>query len=237
MQENGQLEDWRVTKSNDLISANYTLTLNEQRLILLCIAQVDSRKINSRIRAITAVEFSSLYGIEQRHAYEALEEAAERLWNREVVVYLENGCVEKIRWVSKSKYDKGNGRVTINFSPEIIPLLTLLNERFTSYELRYIAKLSSTYAIRIYEYLKQYARMRETVKVDLLDFKSMLELSDSYARFSNLKARILQPAIDQINEHTDLDVEWEPIREKRSVVALSFRFLQVDNKLLDDSIV
>jgi len=33
-----------VTKSNDLIEAGYSLTLNEQRLLLVAISKIDPRK-------------------------------------------------------------------------------------------------------------------------------------------------------------------------------------------------
>lgn len=214
--------NWKVTKSNELIKAGYALSLNEQRLILFCIAQIDSRKPIRRIKDVVASEFAHVYGIDTRHAYEALEDATDRLWNREVKTRFDDGRVEKIRWVSKATYHKGTGRVTVNFSPEIIPLLTLLNQRFTTYELRYIAMLTSSYSIRIYEFLKQYVNLKNTVTVDLLDFREMLALTAAYSRFSNLKARIIQPSIDQVNQHTDLSVTWLPIREKRSVVAIKF---------------
>jgi plasmid replication initiation protein len=226
------MTNWKVAKSNELVKAGYTLTLNEQRLVLFCIAQIDSRKPISRIRAVTAAAFAKAYTIETRHAYEALEDATERLWNREVKTRFDDGRVEKIRWVSKATYDKGNGRVTVNFSPEILPFLTLLNERFTSYDLRYIANLSSTYAIRIYEYLKQYVKFRNSIKVSLADFKEMLELSDSYMRFANFKARILVPSVEQLNSYTDLYVEWDEVREKRSVVAIEFRFSKAEQRQL-----
>lgn len=218
------ITNWKVTKSNELVKAGYTLTLNEQRLILFCIAQIDSRKEFSRIRAVTAVEFARAFTIETRHAYAALEDATERLWHREVKTRFDDGKVEKIRWVSKASYDKGNGRVTVNFSPEILPYLTRLQERFTTYDLRYIAGLSTSYAIRIYEYLKQYVKIRNSIRISLADFKEMLELSDSYMRFANFKARILVPTVEQLNSHTDLHVEWGEIREARSVVAIEFRF-------------
>ncbi|MGB1257499.1 MAG: replication initiation protein [Thiolinea sp.] len=225
------ITNWKVSKSNELVRAGYTLSLNEQRLILFCIAQIDSRKPISRVRAITATAFAEAYPVNLSHAYEALEDAVERLWDREVKTVLSNGRIEKIRWVSKATYDSGNGRVTINFSPEILPYLTLLNERFTSYDLRYIANLSSTYAIRIYEYLKQYVKLRNEIRVELTTFKEMLELSSAYSRFSNFKARVLLPAIEQINEHTDLVVDWEVVREKRSVVAIDFSFSRSEEAL------
>lgn len=219
---NQEVTNWKVTKSNNLIQAGYALTLNEQRLILFCIAQVDSRKPIRRIKDIVASDFANAYDIDTRHAYDALEDATYKLWNREVNTRFDDGRIEKIRWVSKATYHKGSGRVTVNFSPEIIPLLTLLTQRFTTYELRYVSKLSSSYSIRFYEYLKQYANLKKPVTVDLLDLREMLQLSGAYSRFSNLKARVIQPSIDQINNHTDLAVTWVPIREKRAVVALKF---------------
>lgn len=226
------ITNWKVTKSNDLIKAGYTLSLNEQRLILLCIAQIDSRKPVARIRSITATEFSRAYPVQLPHAYEALEDAVDRLWEREVKTVKPNGRIEKIRWVSKATYDVGSGRVIINFSPEIVPFLTLLNERFTSYDLRNVAQLTSVYAVRIYEYLKQYVKLRKEIRIELSTFKDMLELSESYARFSNFKARVLIPAMEQINEFTDLSVTWEPVKEKRTVIALDFYFSKEEQQSL-----
>ena len=217
-----ELTNWKVTKSNELIQAGYALTLNEQRLVLFCIAQIDSRKPMRRVRDIRASEFANAYGIDTRHAYEALEEATDKLWNREVKTRFDDGRIEKIRWVSMATYHKGTGRVTVNFSPEIVPLLTLLTKRFTTYELRYISKLSSSYSIRFYEYLKQHANLKKAITVDLLELREMLQLNGAYTRFSNLKARVIQPSVDQVNLHTDLAVTWVPVREKRAVVALKF---------------
>jgi len=221
--EQQELTSWKVTKSNELIQAGYALTLNEQRLVLFCIAQIDSRKPIRRIKDIVASDFAEAYGIDTRHAYEALEDATDKLWNREVKTRFGDGRIEKIRWVSMATYHKGTGRVTVNFSPEIIPLLTLLTKRFTTYELRYISKLTSSYSIRFYEYLKQYANLKKAITVDLLEFREMLQLGGTYTRFSNLKARVIQPSINQVNEYTDLAVTWLPVREKRAVVALKFK--------------
>lgn len=117
MQTNEITTNWKVTKSNDLIRAGYALTLNEQRLILFCIAQIDSRKPIRRIKDIVASEFANAYGIDTRHAYDALEDATDKLWNREVNTRFDDGRLEKIRWVSKATYHKGTGRVTVKFFP------------------------------------------------------------------------------------------------------------------------
>jgi len=39
-----ELKDFTVTKANALVQASYRLTLNEQRLVLCCVAQLDPRQ-------------------------------------------------------------------------------------------------------------------------------------------------------------------------------------------------
>jgi hypothetical protein len=65
--------------------------------------------------------------------------------------------------------------------------------------------------------------LKKTITVDLIELRDMLQLDGAYSRFSNLKARVIQPSIDQVNQYTDLAVTWLPIREKRAVVALKFK--------------
>lgn len=220
--------DWQpghstVTKSNDLIEAGYALTLNEQRLVLMAIGFIDPRKpMKNRVLTIEADDFSKAYDIERRHAYKALEEGAERLWDRSVRTYDKDLQVREVtRWVSQARYDHGKGCVTISMAPEIMPFLTLLSRRFTSYELQYIAQLSTPYAIRLYELLKQYQKIGER-EITIERLKAYLDLGGSYERFANLKARVIEPAVKQINKYTDIEVSWQPIRKKRVVVGLRF---------------
>jgi plasmid replication initiation protein len=81
--------DLLVTKHNSLIEASYKLTLNEQRLVLFCIAKLDTRKPIPRDNTftITAKEFSETFGLEEKHAYEALDDAASSLYDRDIKTY------------------------------------------------------------------------------------------------------------------------------------------------------
>lgn len=72
-----------VTKSNDLVIAAYKLTLNEQRLLLAAIAQIDPRKPMPRPITITAHDFADQYQLPVKQAYEALKEASNALYERD----------------------------------------------------------------------------------------------------------------------------------------------------------
>ena len=212
-----------VTKSNHLIEASYKLTLNEQRLILACIAQLDSRKPmpNSKL-TVRAIDFAETYGVPEHKAYEYLEEATTKLFERDIKTY-DGRSRTRFRWVDWVKYHDGEGYVSLSFTRWVAPYLTLLHKQFTSYRLVQIASLRSVYAIRLYELLMQF---KETGKreISLQKFKDRLELSDKYNRFSNLKARVIESAVKELEVKSNLLIEWEPIRKGRTVIALSFVF-------------
>ena len=102
------------------------------------------------------------------------------------------------------------------------PLLLHLKQHFTRYMLEQVLKLKSGYAIRLFELLSQFADLGyRTINVD--DFRSALMLEDKYARFSNLKRRIIDPNIEDINEKTELTAKYNVERKGRTPVKLHFR--------------
>ena len=218
-----------VTQSNDLIEAAQTLTLNEKRLVLCMVGKLDPRKpmpVRGTVE-IHADEFAELYGIESRgHIYEALDDAARGLYQRSIKTIRSGskGNVERsVRWVWMAEYRQGEAKVILGPSPGLLPYLTLLHERFTTYQLRQIGGLSSFWAIRLYELLAQF-RTLGTRSISIKRLREMLDLADKYDRMEALRRRVIEPAIAQINAETDLRVSWKFIREGRSVSAISFVF-------------
>lgn len=222
----GDLVNLKVTKSNDLVEACYKLTLNEQRLVLLAIAQIDPRKPlrNGGYYQVSAADFAAHFPVTLKQAYEALNDGASRLIRRVVKTYDKTAKVrDEFVWAHHVKYYDGDGRVEIGFSPKITPYLSMLSSKFTSYELKQVGQLSSSYGVRMYELLKQFASTGER-QITLDIFKERLALSDQYPRFYDLRRWVIDPAIKEINAHTDLIVEWDTVRKRREVVGLLFIF-------------
>ena len=230
----GELLELKVTKSNSLVEAGYQLTLNEQRLILSAISQIDSRRAIHKdyYFQIHAREFSELFGMPMHKSYETLKIAADKLFNRKVIIYGKNNTIaEKIRWCFHVHYHNKQGYVDIGFSPNILGHLTQLSKRFTSYQLKQIRLLNTSYAIRMYEMLHQYLSLGErTIKLD--EFKKRLELIEKYSRYSNLKARVITPCVAEINAYTDINISYKEERKNRAVVALVFTIEQQQQQQL-----
>lgn len=111
------------------------------------------------------------------------------------------------------RYIKGEGIIEFDLSKYVLPYLFQLKNNFTSYELAAALRLTSKYAKRIYQYCSQWKDLGETKKYDLQDFKKMLGLLDEKGnekmeRVSQLREKVLDVAVKQINEHTELNISY-----------------------------
>jgi len=219
-----ELLNLKVTQSNKLTQATYTMTLNEKRLLLACLAQIDPRKplLGDGVVRVRADEFATAFGMEQRHAYEVLAEASVRLFNRQV--RLRNAkSTELVRWVYHLKYYEGEGYITLAFSPTMLPLITLLHKEFTTYQLRYIAGLPSFYSIRLYELLAQFKNSAQGSRtVEIGQLREMFDLGAKYENVKDFRRRVLDPSVHEINLHTDIRAVCTPNLKGKKVVGFTF---------------
>jgi len=221
-----------VTKHNNLIEASYKLTLNEQRLVLFCIAQLDPRKPlpKDNLFTVMAREFAEMFGVEEKHVYESLETSSNDLYERDIKTY-DKKYDRRFRWVHEVRYHKKEGKVTLGFSPSVAPYLTMLHEQFTSCRLNDIASLKSVYSIRLLEFLTQFKASGKFV-ISLDKFKERLELNEGYKRFHDLKKRVIEPAVKELQDKSNFSIQWEPIKGARGkgIKQLEFIFEYNENK-------
>lgn len=221
-----------VVKDNALINASYNLDLVEQRLILLAIVEArdSGRGINANDPLeIHAESYVNQFNVARQTAYQALKDACKDLFVRQFSYQEINkrGNVENVlsRWVSEIRYIDDEATVKLIFAPAIVPLITRLEEQFTKYELQQISNLSSAYAVRLYELLIAWRSTGQTPIIELAEFRQKIGvLDDEYTRMGNFKDRVLNLAIAQINEHTDINVQCQQHKKGRNISGFSFTF-------------
>ena len=223
-----------VVKDNALINASYNLDLVEQRLILLAI--VEARESGKGINAndpltVHAESYINQFGVHRNTAYQALKDACNDLFARQFSYQKinERGNIEnyRSRWVSEIGYVDNEAVVKLIFAPAIVPLITRLEEHFTKYELQQVSNLSSAYAVRLYELLIAWRSTGSTPVIELSDFRQRIGVLDTeYKRMERFKTSVLELAIKQINEHTDITVKYEQHKRGRSISGFSFTFKQ-----------
>lgn len=221
----------QVVKSNHIIEASYRLSLIEQRIILSAITQVKrgATVTDEVLYSVSATDLAKLTGTDIRTTYRDLQDAAERLQNRRVTLILEPDGVtirSKRRrvtcWVQSIDYIDGEGRIEMRFGKDILPYLTGLQREFTRYALTDVIKMTSAYAVRLYELLAQQPSGRR--EIALSDLRRWLQLEDRYESIRDFKRWVLDPAVEQINEHSPLTVTWSQRKTGRKVTHLAFDY-------------
>ena len=78
--------------------------------------------------------------------------------------------------------------------------------------------------MHFYELLKQY-EIAGSRELTIDELREKFELKDKYKLFNNLRVRVIEPSIKEINECTDLSVCYTQITKGRKVIALKFSIL------------
>lgn len=218
-----------VTKSNSLIKASYSLSLVEQRLVLLAITQAKDSITERTELKITAQHYAEVFGVDLTTSYKALKGGADNLFERQFSYEEEelldkhgNPKVVKSRWVSQVAYKDSEGYVSLKFAPAVIPLTTKLREKFTVYDLRKTNKLKSPYAYRLYEYLSSWKNSGQTPVCPIEELKRNLGLDpNKQIRINNFK-RILDKSLQDVNATTNLSARYEQKKRGRTVIGFVF---------------
>lgn len=143
--------------------------------------------------------------------------------------------------------------ISFEFNDKMKPYLLNL-KNFTKIEnVEYIKKFDSKHAIRIYALLKDYRKMsyrdidiealkkilalepRKTTKLKTEDNKPKKKTYDNY---NNIKKKVLEPAMREINEKSDLYIsEIEEIKkERRKVLKIRIHFGDKSERIANEKI-
>ena len=222
-----------IVKDNALINASYNLELTEQRLVLLSIVKARQTgmgiDVDSKLE-IHAQDYAQNFHVTLDQAYKALKNAVLNLFERKFsyeTTYSDTDKkkVVKSRWVSDISYVDDMAILEITFAPKVVPLITRLEEHFTSYELIQVSNLTGKYAVRLYELLISWRKTGKmpTITIEQLRHRLGIEPNE-YKTMSNFKRVVIDPSILQINKYTDISVKYEQHKKGRVISGFSFIF-------------
>lgn len=227
---NSELSKRQVNLSNDLVTAAHGLTLGEKRVVMSCVAQLDSLRLESgRYKVkLSALDFAHTFKISSDTAYDQLKSVAARLYERSIRRIVETARGKKIsshRWVSSVTYHEGEGWIELGFSHEATPYLVALRGCHTSYKLEQACALRSVYSWRLLELLMQF-KNTGLVRTTIEDFYHAMEVPETYRQnFKDLRNRVIEPAVKELQEKDNWIIEWKPTkRSGRKTTGLEFKF-------------
>jgi len=220
-----------VVKSNALVEAAYSLTVAETKLVLAAIAQIrrDESITDEARYTVTANALADMGGFSATNEYRSLRQATARLWERSIrITNQPNGDgrhkrVLLTRWVQEVVYRDDEGAVDIRFAKGVIPYLNQLTSEFSQYKLANVAGMSSSYGVRLYELLIQW-RSKGEREVEIAWLRQVFQIEGKYKSIRDLKRWVIEPAVRDVNEHSDLQVTWGQRKRGRTVAFIQFKF-------------
>lgn len=222
-----------VVKTNRLNQAFQTLSLSELHIVQLAI--VDARETGTGLSTdtplrIDALRYAEVFNTTRQNAYMRMKEAEETLFNRRFSFFDEHGKLVKSRWIQQVRYLDDDGAIEIVFTLAVVQGISKIDgvkEFFTQYLLSQTAQLNSVYSARIYELLIQWRSTGETPIFELDTFREQLGIGiNEYQRMDHFKSRVLESAIKEINEKTDITIKYKQHKKGRTISGFSFNFKQ-----------
>ena len=210
-----------VAMKNDVIPTLAALRLNESRLFQYCIAHYDSRSTENPTFEASVGDLKRFFEIDYADAYPILRQAVINIgskpieWRDGNVQHFEN-------WFTGFSYYGGTGRFVFRINRAAEPFFLTLKECFTRYRLAFTKHFRHAASVKLYINLKQHKKMGHWNPA-LDDLKHRLGVGGKYSRWSDLRERILQPSMSEINKHSDLSVGWKPTKSGRRATGVAFR--------------
>ena len=221
-------DNYIVAKSNKLVNANFDLRLNELKIMIILASRVQPDENRFNQYAFKASELADLLQITHEAMYKELPKITRSLMRKELEIKSDAGDYYlQVNLLSSALYLKGQGIVVLEFSNSLAPYLFNLKQNFTKYRLKNILALNSKYSIRMYEIFRCHYQHNKPFIITVDDLRKQLQLiKKSYDSYGIIKSKVVDIAVKEINEMTDLTVEWEPIKAGRKVESLCF-YIQV----------
>lgn len=219
-----------VAKGNELIGHMAKYELSELRLIAYCLAHYDSRKDDDRTITATVDDLKNLFKMTTKDAYGVVRQAV-RAVNRKPFAIETDRTEEEWYIFTGFRYYKNEGYFEFKISPEAQPFLLELKGNFTRYRLGDVYQFRAASTWKLYELLKRWLSAGRW-EIELDELHLMLGVAGKYPRWSNFRQWVIDPATAEINDLSDITVEYHQEKRGRRVIGLVFK---VRSKRKDDA--
>lgn len=227
MKEKEYGRELSVAKSDDMIqNSRYTLTIQEQRCILYVISRIKPEDKVFQEYTFSLKDFLALCGIETQSYTRlkgTLKDLADKSW-----WHTSGKKSTLLRWFSTVVLDEGTDTVTVKLHEHMMPHLLRLADQarnnksfYTQYTIKYILPMRRQFSPRLYELLKSYQKNNMEWFFRLSELREKLDCQQ-YGRWADLNRRVIKPAVEEINQYTDLNILAVPVKENGSTAYVRF---------------
>ena len=215
-------KDLKLKQSNNLILATHRMNIQQMRLFFYACSQYQG-DLDIEVSIDDINRILDYQGGNQR---EIIKNAIPTLM-QSALVHIEDENGE--RWsiaITDSYIKNDNKTVKFTFNKTVQKEL----EELRGYTWLYLSNLtgmSSTYAVRIYEFFAMRLgsqNKKDTFDFDLNKLRIYLDCTNKLEDFRNFERTVLKKAEKEINEKTNIKMSYKKIKTGRSITNIKFTF-------------
>lgn len=219
-----------VVQSYELINSKLLLSSVELNLLYCFITQIDTEDKDFKQYKVHKKDIEKMIGLELD--FNSIDKATTNLM-RPFKIETRN-IADKNSFKKRnlfSSIDFSNNEFSFRFNEEMKEHLIGLKNNFVSAKfIGTVSKMKSIYSKRIYFMLKQRLLLKTwTIEVDILRDKLVDPKSESLNIFNNFKRKVLDMAMIEINNHSDIKFDYKVIKEGRTIKSLKFNISKNNN--------
>jgi plasmid replication initiation protein len=219
-----------VAKDNHICQTAYSpgkendLNTYQHQLLLIVIARVQKDDKNFKVEEISFREFMDIMNISAGGNTERMiADSVENLVEKSLIIKNTDGQEEELFWVDPeiTRVDWKKKVIFIQLNKDLEKYFLNLDKLFTSFQLGFVTNFKSKYSFRIYEYLHSYLGLGKLI-VKREDALKILGNS-CYHHIADFDRFVMKRAIAEINEHSDITVEYYRRIERKTITHYFFK--------------
>ena len=220
--------DYIVAKSNKLVQqSKINLSIYEQRIINYMISKIMADDTEFNFIEFDYADFCRLCNIKSTN-FTYVKQLVKKLYDKSWQVFDGTHYVP-VKWIDDYKINYNE--VLLKFHYRMNEFLLNLKEsgNYTQTELLTYLNFKNKYSPVLYDYCRSFINLtfrnkEKTIErvLTLTELRDKIGLNEAenknkYPYFKDLRVYVLEPCIDEINQYTDLHIEYEPIKKSRRV--------------------
>jgi putative pNL871104_p1 len=213
-----------VVHSDKITKGRSKLNLQEMKAFLATITTIDAKN-DAEFKEVTLTRQEFCSDTNLYNDYRNVKSICQKLLKQVYEIeHIDDGkrIYQGFTIYQRFIYDEKKQEIRFKFNDDMRPYLLELTQKFTKYQIKNIINMTSKYSIRTYQLLKDLRDVKRHIEFELEDFCDKLEVPKSKRKWGDFQIDIMQTAVKEINELTDLRILGIFPERKRGKKVLSF---------------
>lgn len=231
-----ELDNPVLKMSNRLIEGRYNLTPVEQK-VLIAMAAVISKNTKEfdkvKIRVKDLIDFCE---IEETNGYKLVKSATKQLLKRTLEIQYANGDWFGTHWLQSAYYKHKDAVIEYEIDKNLKDDFLNLYKAYLATPAKLLIKFDNRYTPRLYNLLKKMIKVKD-FEYEIEYFCDRFMLPESYRnKHTHFEKKFMKVCVDEINDKSDIFVEYKYIKEGRSYTNIHFSVTLKKNDNIEEKV-